>query len=438
MREFVKTTSRGKPAVWRISCEGNSITVEHGREGGKMTVTQDFVPSVGKEGTKSFVDCETQAGLRMGRLITKKVEKGYRECIDGQLVESVSTSLDWDKIEMPKNFAWYKPQAGKALTEKDRAKRLMPSWKRDGAAFAIMTGSGRGSDADYRIYSAGRDDVTGLFPAYRGLCAELALEHPRSIFLVEIVAKNEEGKDCRRTTMSIARSHQDKAIARQEELGVPDICFWGITHLNGRDLSDHTFEGRVSMLDEAIRDAVAKRQPRASFVFDGTPGHSDLDDLLAEAIRRGYEGLVIYDLDAVWGDKSFNYRGKPDRVAAWKMKPLREMDCILLFDPERTAFKDKADFPSAGAKGRGKHQGMAGSCALYLLEDGRYVHIGDVGTGLDEDTRKWLMHTGGVHVAEIAYESWNEDTRKLVQPAFKRWRHEKHLKECTFDEQGPK
>ena len=422
MREFVKLASRGKPSVWRVGRQGNQVVVEFGREGGKMQRTVDHVPSVGKKGTRAYVPPDEQAARIVDRLIKKKVNGGYRELVDGRLHDA-DVGIDWAESRLPKAFAWYKPQSQRNFVE-DPELRVIATVKRDGAAFAMVVG-----DRRVRLYSAGLDDVSEWFPAHLEEWA-LASLPKRSIFLGEMVMADAEGKDCRRTLMRVTRSLPERAWRMQQELGVPTFYVWGATHIHGETMGQLRAGEVLGLTEKYIGRAHLPHSRPPSFL-DGL----NSDEALEMCIEQGWEGLVVYDADAKWGDRTFNLRGRPDRIQAWKVKPVRELDCVAVFDPDRRKF---SDVPSVGSWGRGKHTGMAGSLALYLWDGEAMVHIGDAGTGLTEAGRMNIA-TGApwVGVYEVAYESWNTDTRKLVQPSLRRHRTDKSVTDCTFAEQSP-
>jgi ATP-dependent DNA ligase len=140
----------------------------------------------------------------------------------------------------------------------------------------------------------------------------------------------------------------------------------------------------------------------------------------------GWEGWVVVDPNATYGDKAYNFRGKNDRPKECvKDKPKREADFIVRYDPKK----------GIGKKGEGAKAIGIGSAQAYLVhpELGE-IKIAYVGNGL---TKEQVVEFANPKlypmVWQVEFEDWTKDG-SLTHPRFVRIRDDKKPKECTVDQ----
>lgn len=146
------------------------------------------------------------------------------------------------------------------------------------------------------------------------------------------------------------------------------------------------------------------------------------------AVTLGWEGFVIVDPKATYGDKSDNFRGKADRPKyVAKLKPSYEGDFIVRWDPDN----------GIGRWGKGKNSNGVGSLQTYLTHpDKGEIEISLCGGGLsDEDVRDLADPDLYPLVAQLEFGSWTK-SGSLQFPEFVRIRDDKTPDECSV-EQNP-
>ncbi len=159
------------------------------------------------------------------------------------------------------------------------------------------------------------------------------------------------------------------------------------------------------------------------------------EKLYATAVGMGLEGIMAKKIDSVYS------AGR--RSPAWvKMKKRMTADCIIV----------------GWLEGEGKREGKFASLILALKENSDYVHVGQVGTGFDDEFLEWFTErlkkieiddfnlknfTTGlnrkihwvkpVYVCEVEFLETTKDG-KLRAPVFVRLRDDKSPDECRSDE----
>jgi bifunctional non-homologous end joining protein LigD len=214
---------------------------------------------------------------------------------------------------------------------------------------------------------------------------------------------------------------QDPARARR--VGVPVYLYlFDLLYLNGSDLRELPLLARKN----ALRAALSLNEPLR--YCDHVPERGE--ELLEQACRRGWEGLIAKRADAPY---------RPGRSRAWlKLKCIRQQEFVIggWTDPQRS------------------RRGF-GALLLGYYDDGRLRYAGKVGTGFN-DRVLWEMSVRlksmerksspfadavcerGSHwvkprlVAQVAFGEWTPDGR-LRHPRFLGLRTDKPPAEVTIE-----
>jgi ATP-dependent DNA ligase len=154
-------------------------------------------------------------------------------------------------------------------------------------------------------------------------------------------------------------------------------------------------------------------------------------DMVKEALdlakTLSWEGWVVVDGAAPYGDKSHSFHGKAERPKfICKLKPKLEADFIARWDPDS----------GIGAWGKGKKSIGVGSVNLYLWDPEKQeeVFICETGGGLtDADVKCFADPQRYPRVWQVEFDSWTPKGA-LRFPVFLRERDDKRPDECTLDQ----
>jgi bifunctional non-homologous end joining protein LigD len=193
---------------------------------------------------------------------------------------------------------------------------------------------------------------TSRYPELAALAG--ALRATEAVVDGEIVAFDAEGRPSferlqRRINVTGARQ-----IARAAAEVPASLAAFDLLHLDGHDLRDLPLRLRKRLLRELLTESGEVRY--ADHLEE------DGEGLFAAIRERGLEGMV-----GKRGDSRYE-GGK--RSPAWlKVKAWCEQDCIVC----------------GLTAGRGGRTGSIGSLVLGVYDGGRLVHVGQAGSGLDEE-----------------------------------------------------
>lgn len=219
-------------------------------------------------------------------------------------------------------------------------------------------------DDNVTIFTRRLEEVTNQFPD-----------------VVEIIKKNVNAKSCildceavgynpktlkytpfQSISQRIKRKYDIERII--EDLPV-EINVFDILYLNGFELLNETFEVRrkklISILNEQERKIVAIKQIITS-------SKEEANSFFEESLKQGNEGIMGKSLNSIYRPGS--------RVGSMvKIKPhMDELDLVII----------KAEW------GTGKRNGWLTSFTVACQEDGEYLELGKVGTGLKEKKEEGL------------------------------------------------
>jgi len=444
MREFRMKGSRDQWKVWRIGTEGAEIHTEWGVLGGKQQSTIDVAPAV-FVGKANELSPTTNAIEEVKRKIKKKTDEGYAEFRDGKPLYDVDqfNGIDWNR-GLPKQFCGYKPlpQPDPEKKSEKRSYERMKDVLESGRAIITIKDDGFKhwvmvtADGGVQIFTSGMDECTEKYPhlveSFRTKNSSIPT---KSLMCCELTVLLPDGKCNRLAMQAISNSLPKRARALQQdptqraEATVLSILFW-----NGIDVfSNFTFGEIIEFLEEQF--GMPSRCP--PFVRGMEVYYDDFAKARLYVEEKGLEGLVIYDSTHKPGERSYNFRGKPQRPDCWKWKPEFEDDFFVVFDPNKEFGWDQG-----GKFGRGRSQDRAGRICLYQKNDrGDYVYCSGCGTGLSHNQRMEVVNRalegdGLAGVAEIKfvtrrYLKEGDGSNALVEPRFIRWRDDKDVEEIV-------
>jgi ATP-dependent DNA ligase len=412
-------------------------------------------------GRSNEVSAEESAVQQMDRTVKKKMRGGYVE-VGAEATEGQGDEILFDQ-QLPSNLCFYKPDN----TLSKRLEKLLDeghAWltrKRDGEMMVLY----KMLDGTVEVYSR-RMHISHHLEVdtdwrwrHRFMHIVEELEDsdvpPGSIILGEITSSRT--KDKRWHTAKVMKSLTPEAIDLQNQEGDCVFYCWDIAFANGvAVLTVENVSMRILMADKWFDEfayimpiqvlhseivEIAMDFGLKRVVWDANPDQapgtwdSSKSNMWNAACwyadREGWEGFVVVDPCGVYGDKAYNFRGKPDRPGKYsgKLKPEYEDDFIALFNPD-----DKC-----GKWGRGKRQGQVGSVELHQYNSaGELIYICDCGGGLIKRDVFAEAHSSPddypmvlkVKYSGRTYISQGEKTNALQFPRVIEIRTDKALNEC--------
>ena len=279
-----------------------------------------------------------------------------------------------------------------------------------------------------RLVSRNQNELTPQFAELAALPKFIRAE--RAILDGEIVALDDEG----RPSFSLMQQRTGFQPGKRRvpgRSGVPIIYYaFDLLYLDGFDLRRVPLERRKELLQERIK-------PGDLVHYSDHFAEKGLD-LFQAAKQRGLEGIVAKKCNSCYEEK---------RSREWlKIKITQRQECVIggYTDPEGS-------------------REFFGALVLGLYDQqGRLIHVGQVGTGFDRKALKEMFarlqplktkqnpfygSLGGLRkvqfvqpklVAEIKFSEWTHETAdggvKLRAPVFMGLRADKSAQECRLDE----
>lgn len=430
LREFRQLQSRsGTPRVWCIQVVGRNIDTTWGQLGGAMQNAREVMNGVniGKSNEKSP---EQYALERAREMCRKKDWEGYKEFRGGVMVDPpASSEINFD--DLPLNLCFYKPDntMGKGMEKLANAGKVLYTRKRNGLAYVIA----RGVDHP-RLYSRKmlrqHDDERGgaltwndRFPHIIEAAAKIMPEN--SILLGELLV-DRDGQDDFKAIQSYTKSLTMQSLADQAAYGRPHFYIWDIAFWAGRDLVKTVRVGeRYEMIHEL--DYGGAFLPIEVF---GNAFLSNPHQAIVHARNMDWEGYVVVDPNGIYGDKGYNFRGKPDRPGSVcaKLKPTYEDDFVAYWDPSK-------GWGERSTKAR-NDQGIKSVALFQYNKEGQLIPISNVSSGLTDDQKRlWAVTDRWPQVWKVEYKDRRymadgEDTNALDFAAFVEERTDKKPEEC--------
>jgi hypothetical protein len=384
--------------------------------------------NIGKKNEKS---AEVYALERARETCRKKNLEGYREFKnDRPMDELVKKDINFD--DLPASLCFYKPDntMGPGITKKAEAGNVLYTRKRNGMAYILA----RGTDHP-RLYSRRmlrqHDDEQGTaltwndrFPHLIEAAAQFMPEN--SILLGELVM-DVSGKDVFKSIQSYTKSLTLQSLEDQKKEGLPGFYIWDVAFWDGQDL--------VSNVPVEARYALIHEFPSGQhFIPIEVITFKDTQEAIEHAKKEDWEGYVVVDPHGIYGDKAYNFKGKPDRpgTVCAKLKPEWEDDFVALWNPE-------AGYGERSTKGR-SNQGIKSVGLFQYNLKGELIFISNVSSGLtDEQKRDWANPNKFPMVWKVAYNersymSQGDDTNALIFAKFIEVRTDKAINECINPE----
>lgn len=463
-REFRQHHGRGgRPHVWEIWVSGDRVYTRHGLLDGQMQET-NYTGKLKNAGKKNEISPEQDAMAEARRDVRKKWDfEGYDEYVDNANIDKRNENVDVRYLlnNLPGSFCLYKPENEledqKRLFALANAGEALHAVKRDGVAMWVVVDyynnvlfysrrSRPWSDTEepeelpngMLDYSTAKP-WTLRFPHLLQDVLKLKLP-PATMMAVELVAVNPNtGQDDLRISSGYTKGLTDRSLADQAS-NPPFFYWWDVPFYNGVDLvSTQKVSYRYDLIKQ-LSDAAGAEYIKPVTVLKFPNAATALD----AAKTMKIEGFVVVDPNAVYGDRGWNLKGKPDRPSTCaKSKPTAEDDFIAFWDPDS---KEMGEW-GTGKHERGKHvvlpdgkkviHGGVGSVALYQYNaNGELVYISKCSSGMAYEFQAQLKKEHFPFVCKVEYKgrtyiSDGEKTNALRHPVFVDIRTDKCVDECV-------
>jgi hypothetical protein len=443
--------------------EGKVIFTAWGQLDGEMSLTKETCKPV-NVGRKNEKSAEKVAQKKAADYIKAKVEKGGYVEVDPEtnepLEEVGESGFDFNKPQLNStSFRIYKPQNSMNAYMMRLATRgeALFMRKRDGYMHYVVVAEGGCID----IYSSNWARTHALepgiplrdrFPHIINAIRRMRLPDG-TVIAGEICTSHEYCVDSNGLPVddfqyvgSVLKSLTDKALTRQKENGRLSFAMWDIIFLGTRPVvKEWPTMRRYKELANLVRQANLQWATLPEFVrlepdgvtiecldqdlFYEVPDidwDSPINDIVNLAKMLGWEGYVVVDPNATYGDKSWSLHGKNERPKyVCKLKPDIDVDVIVYWDPKK----------KLGIYGKGKHEGGVGSVQAFLWhpECGE-LDVGRVGIGItDEQAREFADPSLYPMVWKVTAKGWT-DSGKMRHAALDYVREDKHPEDCGHDQ----
>jgi bifunctional non-homologous end joining protein LigD len=278
------------------------------------------------------------------------------------------------------------------------------------------------------LYLQGRNftDFTPRYPEVRELARELGAR--RLILDGEVVAFDDEGRPSFERLQARMHLASDSAVKRRMRDTPVTYVIFDLLYLDGRSTLPLAYEDRRQVLEALELEGPAWRAP----AYHRGEGSA----LLAATRQLGIEGVVAKRLDSPY---------EPGRrTSAWiKVKNVNLQDVVI----------------GGWTPGEGGRSAHLGALAVGMMEDGRLVYAGKVGTGFTETTLTMLRREleplrrpdspfdgrqppkGTIFVeprlvASVEFREWTR-SGTLRAPSFKGLRPDKDPQDCVREGGSP-
>jgi DNA ligase-1 len=225
-------------------------------------------------------------------------------------------------------------------------------WKLDGARIQVHR-----RDGDVAVFTRTLDDVTARVPEI--VEAALALPARTVVLDGEAIALRPDGRP-HPFQVTAGRFGSRRDVEEQRRATPLTAALFDVLHLDGDDLLDRSGAERGAALEAVVPEAL--RIPR--LVTDDAEAAAGV---LADALERGHEGVMVKSLDAPYE------AGR--RGAGWlKVKVAHTLDLVVL----------------AAEWGHGRRRGTLSNLHLGARDpDGGFVMLGKTFKGLTDKMLAW-------------------------------------------------
>jgi ATP-dependent DNA ligase I len=214
------------------------------------------------------------------------------------------------------------------------------------------------SGEEIRIFTRSLDDITARLPEV--VAVARSLPHDQLVLDGEVLSLRSDGRP-EAFQVVASRTMSGVDIAALAQTGPLQVFFFDLLHVDGQDLLDAPLTERLEQMSQLLPTTVTV--PREICT---TP--ADAADTFADAVKRGYEGVVIKNLQAPYA------AGRRD--SAWvKVKPRHTFDLIV----------------TAAEWGHGRRQGWLSNLHLAAPDptSGELIMLGKTFKGLTDELLTW-------------------------------------------------
>jgi len=254
-------------------------------------------------------------------------------------------------------------------------------WKLDGARIQIHR-----RDGDVAVFTRTLDDVTARVPEI--VEAALALPAATVVLDGEAIALRADGRP-HPFQVTAGRFGSRRGVDEQRRATPLTAALFDVLHLDGEDLLDRPGSERGAALEAVVPEAL--RIPRVVTDDAGAAG-----GVLADALGRGHEGVMVKSLDAPYE------AGR--RGAGWlKVKVAHTLDLVVL----------------AAEWGHGRRRGTLSNLHLGARDPaGGFVMLGKTFKGLTDEMLAW--QTERLLALEVSRDAYTVHVRPelVVEIAF--------------------
>ena len=467
-REFRKVDSLGRTNRWIIQVKGNVVSMTSGLVGSELRDPTTHIEKGVNIGKSNETTDEEQARFWAQGQIDDKHGSGYREVNRaGEYIEELAKQ-EIDYNNLAENFRLYKPvqHMSPYMQKMVDAGTCWYTRKRKGVLGVFVVQK----DGQVVMYSSTlkryhKDEpTTPWLTRYPDVERDLLAAQlpPETIIMAEICPTlagfdaDDEGFDIDNQDYvnGIRGSLAEVALTTQGEQGMLGICMFDMPMRGGKCWAQEVpYHDRLAELINIAKKSKdgALTYPEVCTVLDpdeSVPGVvlemtspnllkpvyynvSSLEEvhafLLNLAKEKGWEGWVVVDPNATYGEKTFNFRGHAERPKeCCKAKPKFNADFWVEYDPDN----------GVGERGKGKKKVGVGSVFCYLYDPVKKekVFVGKCGGGLsDADVVKYADTSLYPMVWEVEFDSWTKNG-SIEFPVKVGERDDKTPEECTIDQ----
>jgi DNA ligase-1 len=294
----------------------------------------------------------------------------------------------------------------------ERVRPAAVEWKLDGARIQVHRDGG-----DVAVFTRTLDDVTARVPEV--VEAALALDVSAAVFDGEAIALKPDGRP-HPFQVTGSRFGSRRAVDELRRAVPLTPALFDVLHVDGEDLLDRPGAERIAVLAR-----VAPADLRVPRTVAEDPGAAA--EVLAAAIARGHEGVMVKSLDAPYE------AGR--RGAGWlKVKPTHTLDLVVL----------------AAEWGHGRRRGWLSNLHLGARDPaGGFVMLGKTFKGLTDAMLAWqterllelevardahVVHVRPELVVEVAFDSVQTSPRYPGGMALRFARVKRHRPDKTAAE----
>jgi len=214
------------------------------------------------------------------------------------------------------------------------------------------------SGEEVRIFTRSLDDITARLPEVAAIAR--SLPHDQLVLDGEVLSLRTDGRP-EAFQVVASRTMSSVDVAGLSQTGPLQVFFFDLLHVDGRDLLDAPLAERLDHMRQLLPESVTVPRQVCTTAAEAA-------DTFADAVKRGYEGVVIKNLRAPYA------AGRRD--AAWvKVKPRHTFDLIV----------------TAAEWGHGRRQGWLSNLHLAAPDPGsaKLIMLGKTFKGLTDELLTW-------------------------------------------------